>query len=92
MPLVAANKVGVEARSVVYCGKSAIVAADGSFVARAEQDVPTTLYGSVAIGPPFIMRAAAPPAISRGSDPAIRPTACASRSRCGTIRHSTRSH
>ncbi len=73
VPLVAANKVGVEARSVVYCGKSAIVAADGSFVARAEQDVPTTLYGSVAIGPPFIMRAAAPPAISRGSDPAILP-------------------
>jgi predicted amidohydrolase len=69
VPLVAANKVGVEARSVAYCGKSAIVAADGSFVARAEQDGETTLSGSVAIGPPFIARGAIP-TVQRGSDPA----------------------
>jgi predicted amidohydrolase len=69
VPLVAANKVGVEARSVAYCGKSAIVAADGSFVARAGEAEETTLCGSVAMGPPFIARDAAPPAIERGTGP-----------------------
>jgi predicted amidohydrolase len=69
VPLVAANKVGVEARSVMYCGKSAIVAADGSFVARAEQDTETTLRGAIAIGAPFIARATSPPGVERGVDP-----------------------
>jgi predicted amidohydrolase len=69
VPLVAANKVGVEARSVAYCGKSAIVAADGSFVARADQESEITLRGSVAIGPPFIARGATPVEIERGSEP-----------------------
>jgi len=68
VPLVAANKVGVEARSVAYCGKSAIVAADGSFVARADQDGETTLHGTVAIGPPFLARAEIP-LVRRGSEP-----------------------
>jgi len=68
VPLVAANKVGVEARSVAYCGKSAIVAADGSFVARADQDGETTLRGTVAIGPPFLARAEIP-LVRRGSEP-----------------------
>ncbi len=69
VPLVAANKCGVEARSVAYCGKSAIVAADGSFVARAESDVETTLRATVALGPSFIPRVAAPAPIERGADP-----------------------
>lgn len=69
VPLVAANKVGVEAGSVVYCGKSAIVAADGSFVARADQESETTLSGSVAIGPPFLSRGHVSATIARGSDP-----------------------
>jgi predicted amidohydrolase len=73
VPLVAANKVGVEARSVAYCGKSAIVAADGSFVARADQDGETTLYGSVAIGPPFIARDPVPATIARGSETSALP-------------------
>jgi hypothetical protein len=73
VPLVAANKVGVEARSVAYCGKSAIVAADGSFVARADADGETTLHGSVAIGPRFIARDPAPATIERGSEPAALP-------------------
>jgi predicted amidohydrolase len=54
VPLVAANKVGVEARSVAYCGKSQIVAADGSVVALASQDEETILYGTVAVGPPLV--------------------------------------
>ncbi len=68
VPLVAANKVGVEARSVVYCGKSAIVAADGSFVARADETQETILRGMVAVGPPPFRRGA-PAAVERGSDP-----------------------
>lgn len=75
VPLVAANKVGVEERSVAYCGKSAIVAADGSFVARADEHTETTLHGSVAIGPPFITRGATPPPIERGADPGDLPAA-----------------
>ncbi len=74
VPLVAANKVGFEARSVAYCGKSAIVAADGSFVARADQGAEITLRASVAIGPPFIPRPAAAPQIERGGDPEPLPT------------------
>lgn len=69
VPLVAANKVGVEARSVAYCGKSAIVAADGSFVARADQDAETTLRATIAVGPTFIARSTAPAPIERGNDP-----------------------
>ncbi len=54
VPLVVANKVGVEARSVAYCGKSQIVAADGTVVALAPQDEATTLTATVAIGPPIV--------------------------------------
>ena len=42
LPLVVANKVGVEARSVAYCGKSQIVTADGTVVALAPQDEEAT--------------------------------------------------
>jgi predicted amidohydrolase len=65
VPLVAANKVGVEARSVAYCGKSQILAADGSIVALAAQDEETILYGSVAVGPPIVDRAPQPPRVVR---------------------------
>ncbi|GAC1415125.1 MAG: hypothetical protein NVSMB5_03960 [Candidatus Velthaea sp.] len=73
VPLVAANKVGTEARSVAYCGKSAIVAGDGSFVQRAPQDEEVTLRGTVAVGPSIALRAAAPPAVARGHEPAALP-------------------
>jgi len=69
VPLVAANKTGVEARSVAYCGKSAIIAADGTFVARADAAEEVTLRGSVAVGQPFLARAVTPPAVERGGDP-----------------------
>jgi predicted amidohydrolase len=65
VPLVAANKVGVEARSVAYCGKSQIVAADGSLVALAPQDEETILSGTVAVGPSIRDRAEQPPAVTR---------------------------
>jgi predicted amidohydrolase len=65
VPLVAANKVGVEARSVAYCGKSQIVAADGTIVALASQDDETLLYGTVAIGPSIAGRAATVPPVTR---------------------------
>lgn len=66
VPLVAANKTGVEARSVAYCGKSQIVAADGTVVATAPQADETTLFGTIAIGPSIVARAPRPPAVVRG--------------------------
>ncbi len=65
VPLVVANKVGVEARSVAYCGKSQIVAADGTVVALAPQDEETTLHATVAMGPPIVARTAEPPRVAR---------------------------
>ncbi|HEV2739299.1 MAG TPA: carbon-nitrogen hydrolase family protein [Candidatus Elarobacter sp.] len=65
VPLVVANKVGVEARSVAYCGKSQILAADGTVVALASQDQETTLHATVAIGPPIVARAPELPAVRR---------------------------
>jgi predicted amidohydrolase len=57
VPLVAANKVGVELGAVAYCGKSAIVDAAGEFIARAGEHEETTLFGEVALGGPPARRA-----------------------------------
>jgi predicted amidohydrolase len=65
VPLVVANKAGVEARSVAYCGKSQIVAADGEIVAIAAQDEETTLAGTVAVGPSIARLGAQPPHVER---------------------------
>lgn len=65
VPLVVANKAGVEARSVAYCGKSQIVAADGTVVGRAPQDAPAILHATVEIGRPPVARPAEPPAVTR---------------------------
>jgi predicted amidohydrolase len=65
VPLVAANKVGVEARSVAYCGKSQIVAADGTVVALASQNEEATLHATVAMGPPIVDLAPEPPPVAR---------------------------
>jgi len=54
VPLIAANKVGVEARSVVYCGKSQLVAADGTVVARGPEREEAIVHGSLAVGPPIV--------------------------------------
>lgn len=73
VPVVAANKCGVELRSVVYCGKSQIVAADGSIVTLAPQDVETTLHGTIAIGASIAGRPAQPPQVTRlAGDPLPR--------------------
>jgi predicted amidohydrolase len=69
VPLVAANKTGIERRSVAYCGKSQIIAADGTIVAIAGQDDEVTLRASVAVGSPLVHREAAPAPIRRGSLP-----------------------
>lgn len=65
LPLVVANKVGVEARSVAYCGKSQIVTADGTVVALAPQDAEATLHATVAIGAPTVALAPQPPPVAR---------------------------
>ena len=65
VPLVAANKAGVEARSVAYCGKSQIVAADGTIVALAPQNDAAVLHGTVALGPPIADLPPQPPPVRR---------------------------
>jgi len=52
VPFVVCNKAGVEASSVAYCGKSAIIAADGSFVARGGERDETIVVGDVSVGSP----------------------------------------
>jgi predicted amidohydrolase len=52
VPFVAANKCGVELESVAYCGKSAVVAADGTFVTRAGEREETVIFGEVEVGKP----------------------------------------
>jgi len=52
VPFLAANKCGFEREAVAYCGKSAIVAADGKFVARAAQGEPGIIAGDIAVGAP----------------------------------------
>ena len=47
VPFVVCNKAGVEAASVAYCGKSAIIAADGSFIARGNERDETIVYGEI---------------------------------------------
>jgi predicted amidohydrolase len=71
VPMVAANKVGVEARSVLYCGKSQILAADGSVVALAGQHEETILRGTIAIGPSLATPRAALPAVARLAGPPL---------------------
>ncbi len=60
VPFVAANKAGGEAGIARYCGKSAIVAADGSTLARASERAEETIFATVEIGAPnAIVRARA---------------------------------
>jgi predicted amidohydrolase len=71
VPMVIANKVGVEARSVLYCGKSQILAADGSVVALAGEREETILRGTIAIGPPLAPHALELPAVTRLAGPPL---------------------
>jgi predicted amidohydrolase len=50
VPFVAANKAGVELASVAYCGKSALVDADGAFVARAGETDAQIISGTLELG------------------------------------------
>lgn len=71
VPVLVANKCGVEARSVAYCGKSQIVAADGTVVALAPEDAETVLRETVALGPAIVARAPAPPPVRRLAGPPL---------------------
>lgn len=73
VPLIAANKVGIEARSVAYCGKSQIVDAAGEVVALAPQHDEATIAATVAIGAPP-PRPPAPPAVRRLTGPPLPET------------------
>ncbi|MEO6990397.1 MAG: carbon-nitrogen hydrolase family protein [Candidatus Baltobacteraceae bacterium] len=61
VPLVAANKVGVERGAVAYCGKSAIVDASGEFLARGNERDETILFADVELG---ARRFASPPPLA----------------------------
>jgi len=50
VPFVVANKCGVERESVAYCGKSAVIDADGAFVARAGETTAEIALGEVELG------------------------------------------
>lgn len=58
--IVVANKVGVEAESVVYCGRSCVVSPDGRHVAQASPDSEEILMAQIdlaeAVGPPVRRR------------------------------------
>lgn len=49
VPFVAANKVGVEAQCVAYCGKSQIIERDGSTIGLASQHAPQILSATLEI-------------------------------------------
>jgi predicted amidohydrolase len=55
VPFIAANKCGVELGCVAYCGKSQIVAADGTIAALAPEDRTQTLRATIELdtGKPF---------------------------------------
>lgn len=59
VPFVAANKCGVELQSIAYCGKSAIVASDGTFVTRAGERDETVIFGEIEVGKPPRMHVSA---------------------------------
>jgi predicted amidohydrolase len=50
VPFVAANKCGAELRSIAYCGKSQIIAADGALAAIASETDPEIVTAEVATG------------------------------------------
>ena len=50
VPFAVANKCGVELESVSYCGKSALIAADGTFAARAAEREEAIVFGDMEIG------------------------------------------
>jgi hypothetical protein len=57
LALVAANKCGVEAHSVAYCGKSAIVDSAGAIVSQAGSLAPAIVRGEVTLGSGRVTRA-----------------------------------
>lgn len=50
VPFIAANKCGTESGCVAYCGKSQIIAADGTVLALASQSAEETIVSSIEIG------------------------------------------
>jgi predicted amidohydrolase len=50
VPFLAANKVGVEANSIAYCGKSLILAADGTILAQAGERDECLISATITVG------------------------------------------
>ena len=74
VPFIAANKCGVELRSIAYCGKSQLVQADGSVAAIASETQSQILAAEIELGSRHPMRSRASlPEPSSQSDGASRP-------------------
>ena len=72
VPFVAANKAGVELSSVAYCGKSALVDADGAFVTRAGETDPQILSGTLELaGSSRALRRTFAPSPAQGGRPGL---------------------
>lgn len=56
VPFLAANKCGVELGCVAYCGKSQIVAADGSVLQIAPEQSEATLFAEIELREPAVQR------------------------------------
>ena len=67
VPLIAANKAGVEAHAVAYCGKSAIVDGWGTVLAQGSQFDEVTLHAQIPLG------AGPAPSSRRLVEPALLP-------------------
>lgn len=69
VPFIAANKCGVELRSVAYCGKSQIIQADGSITAIASETNPEIIADEIELGSrqPLRSRATLPEPNSSGN-------------------------
>jgi predicted amidohydrolase len=71
VPFAIANKCGVERESVAYCGKSALIGADGAFIARGSERDDEIVVGTVTVGE----RGRGAPANAAQEWPARRPPA-----------------
>jgi len=71
-PIVVANKVGCEYESVLYCGKSQAISADGTILAIASQDRTETLNVTIPLQAPHRRNAVQPLAVTPSAASASR--------------------
>lgn len=83
VPFIAANKCGVELNCVAYCGKSQIIAGDGTLLASAPQDREETIVAPVRLDAPPGRSLPTLPALDRDWDAPVRVAITARSRRAG---------